>query len=145
MNLTNSSFIVDRDLRNYSIFGNLLFAHAVYVQLVCNFHIARIYACPVFKNFLLGLSCNAFAGNNHGLYYKNEDSYTVVSKSARGRLARDNESGIVREHSFAKEGGVKDNGKINLHMYLNNDDSNYIFQAFGSIAAGNAARKACIA
>ena len=97
----NSSFIVDRDLRNYSIFGNLLFAHAVYVQLVCNFHIARIYACPVFKNFLLGLSCNAFAGNNHGgLYYKNEDSYTVVSKSARGRLARDNESGIVREHSF---------------------------------------------
>ena len=43
------------------------------------------------------------------------------------------------------EGGVKDNGKINLHMYLNNDDSNYIFQAFGSIAAGNAARKACIA
>jgi len=82
----DASSEIDRDLANYSIFGNLLVAHAVYVYMICNVHIARVYACIAFKNFLLGDECNAFDPCYHGLEFENP---LVLSTSARKKLKYD--------------------------------------------------------
>jgi hypothetical protein len=60
-------FDVDTDLNNYSIFGNILLAHAVYVHLVVNVHIRRMSACLVFKNLLVPMNKNTFDDKYHGM------------------------------------------------------------------------------
>lgn len=60
-------FEVDTDLNNYSIFGNILLAHTVYVHLVANVHIRRMSACLVFKNLLIPMNMNAFDDQYHGM------------------------------------------------------------------------------
>jgi len=94
----DASSEIDRNLNNYSIFGNLLVAHAVYVYMICNVHIGRQYACIAFKNFLLGDECNAFDPCFHGLEFENP---LVLSKSARQKLKYD--GGSVNNTNFTRE------------------------------------------
>ena len=82
-----SSFKTERDLGKYSIFGNILFAHALFVHFVCNLHIGPLYAVLAFKNFLLAMTCNAFDKQHHGLDIPN-GNYHVVASNLRQQMAQ---------------------------------------------------------
>lgn len=82
-----SSFETERDLGKYSIFGNILFAHALFVHFVCNLDIGLLYAVLAFKNFLLDMTCNAFDKQYHGLDIPN-GNYHVVASNLRRQMAQ---------------------------------------------------------
>ena len=77
-----SSYITDRDLSQYSIFGHILFAHAIYVHFITNLHIGRMQACVMFKN-LLNKEINAFDPRYNGLVIRGPE---IVSANQRYSL-----------------------------------------------------------
>ena len=85
----------DRSLRNYPVFKNILVGHAIFVGFIWNLHIGRMYACLVFKNFLIGLSCNAFDRQYHGMSISG-GNYLTVAHNLRNNIRRpDHGNGVV--------------------------------------------------
>ena len=76
----------DPSLHNYPVFENILVAHAIFVGFTWNLHIGRMYACLVFKNFLMDLSCNAFDRQYHDMIISGEN-YITVAHSLRDKTA----------------------------------------------------------
>jgi len=99
-------FEVDTDLNNYSIFGNILLAHAVYIHLVVNVHIRRMSACLVFKNLLTRMNMNTFDSQYHGMSVKGDPEVVATNiRHNNGVIEKDvimkavNRLGRIKEES----------------------------------------------